>query len=225
MKTSASGRALIAACEGLRLSAYKDSVGVLTIGYGHTSAAGPPLVKVGMRLSGKSEADAILAVDLEKVEQQVSSRVSVPLDQHQFDALVSFTFNLGPGNLSRSTLLRKLNAGEYRSASNEFKRWNKAGGKVLRGLTTRREAERLMFIGDVEGALARVGAHTVIPDVEPTPQKEPRAAKQAGGGVVGAIAAGAVAGGAGMPWWGIVLIVLAAAAAGAAIVHFISKRG
>lgn len=144
MKTSDRGVALIKAHEGLRLTAYTDPVGVWTIGYGHTTAAGPPKVERGMKITDAG-ADAILRQDLAKFEGYVSSAVKVPLNQNEFDALVSFTFNLGPGNLRSSTLLKKLNAGDRAGAADEFLKWTKAGGKTLPGLVKRREAERALF--------------------------------------------------------------------------------
>ena len=144
MKTSDRGVALIKAHEGLRLTAYTDPVGVWTIGYGHTTAAGPPKVERGMKITDAG-ADAILRQDLAKFEGYVSSAVKVPLNQNEFDALVSFTFNLGPGNLRSSTLLKKLNAGDRAGAADEFLKWTKAGGKTLPGLVKRREAERSLF--------------------------------------------------------------------------------
>lgn len=143
MKTSPAGRKLIGQFEGLRLKAYQDSVGVWTIGYGHTSAAGSPIVFLGMEIT-EQEADRILSRDLEGAEKAVQAFVKVPLNQNQFDALVSFTFNLGPGNLAKSTLLRRLNSGDY-NVGNEFLKWNKAGGKVLSGLTKRRELEKQLY--------------------------------------------------------------------------------
>ena len=147
MRTSDKGIALIKRHEGLRLNAYPDIAhgwSRATIGYGHTSQAGPPTVKQGMAIT-EAEAERILRQDLIKFEGAVSALVSVPLTQSQFDALVSFTFNLGPGNLQSSTLLRKLNAGDYTGAAAEFPKWNKAGGKVLQGLVNRRADERRMF--------------------------------------------------------------------------------
>lgn len=144
MKTSDRGVALIKAHEGLRLTAYTDPVGVWTIGYGHTTTAGPPKVERGMKITDAG-ADAILRQDLAKFEGYVSSAVKVPLNQNEFDALVSFTFNLGPGNLRSSTLLKKLNAGDRAGAADEFLKWVRAGGKTLPGLVKRREAERALF--------------------------------------------------------------------------------
>lgn len=145
MITSAHGRDLITQREGKRLTAYKDSVGILTIGVGHTSAAGSPTVTAGLKITDK-ECDDILARDLHAVEKQVNDPVKVHLTQNQFDALVSFTFNVGGGAFKGSTLLKKLNAGDYAGAADQFLVWNKAGGKVLKGLTTRRESERKQFL-------------------------------------------------------------------------------
>src|SRR5271157_3947497 len=108
MKTSANGRKLIELYEGLYLHTYNDGVGVPTIGYGHTTAAGPPHVYYGMTIT-KDQADAFLAADLASVEAAVNHHVAVPINQNQFDALVSFDFNTGA--LARSNVLRALNMG------------------------------------------------------------------------------------------------------------------
>lgn len=141
MKTSERGLALIRQFEGLRLSAYQDSVGVWTIGYGTTRG-----VKPGQVIT-KSEADALLRADVQRFEVEVSRLVNVPVSQNQWDALISFTYNLGAANLESSTLLRLLNAGDYAGAAEQFPRWNKAGGKALKGLVSRRAAERALFLG------------------------------------------------------------------------------
>lgn len=127
--------------EGLRLEAYKCPADAWTIGYGHTLGVIPGDVIT------EKEAEILLAEDLEDAESAVNEYVKVKLNQNQFDALVSFVYNLGAGNFKSSTLLRKLNAGDYLGAANEFKRWNKAGGKVLNGLVRRRAAECNLFIG------------------------------------------------------------------------------
>ena len=139
METSQNGIELIKEFEGRRLVAYQDSVGVWTIGYGHTKDVWEE------RLIIKSTADRLLAEDLAEFEKYVDNLVEVPLTQNQFDALVAWTFNLGPTNLSESTLLKKLNAGDYDAVSSEMKRWNKAGGEVLEGLVRRRAAEATLF--------------------------------------------------------------------------------
>lgn len=145
MKTNAEGRALITQFEGCKLTAYVCPAGVLTIGVGHTSAAGAPRVTAGMRIT-QQEADAILASDLGRFEKAVTGAVRVPLTSNQFAALVSLAFNIGTGAFQSSTLVRLLNAGDTAGAAQQFARWNRAGGRVLRGLTRRREAERALFL-------------------------------------------------------------------------------
>ncbi len=137
---NAAGLNLIKDFEGLRLNSYRDAVGVWTIGYGHTSTAGP-----GQRITNE-QATALLRQDVATFEKAVSQAVSVPITNNQFAALVSFTYNVGSGALNNSTLLRRLNAGDTNGAANEFLRWNRAGGQVLAGLTRRREAERSLFL-------------------------------------------------------------------------------
>jgi len=137
---SAAGQQLIKKYEGLYLTAYKDPVGILTIGYGHTGSD----VKPGQRIT-QAQADQLLQGDVAIAEKAVRSQVKVPLTQGQFDALVSFTFNLGAGALKSSTLLKKLNAGDYAGAQAEFGKWVHAGGKVLPGLVARRQEEATMF--------------------------------------------------------------------------------
>ena len=139
VETSENGIELIKDFEGRRLVAYQDSVGVWTIGYGHTKTAHED------KLIIKSTADRLLAEDLAEFEKYVDTYVTVALTQNQFDALVSWTFNLGPGNLQESTMLKKLNQGLYAEVPDEMRRWNKAGGKVLEGLIRRREAEAKLF--------------------------------------------------------------------------------
>lgn len=129
--------------EGLRLEAYLCPAGVWTIGYGHTRG-----VKPGDKCT-KEQANDYLLDDLRDAENAVNVMVKSSLNQNQFDALVSFVYNLGSGNFKDSTLLRKLNERDYLGAANEFKRWNKAGGKVLNGLIKRRESEANLFIGVV----------------------------------------------------------------------------
>lgn len=144
MQTSERGLQLIREAEGLRLKAYRDSVGVATIGYGHTGRMSPPPVFANTSIT-RAEAEAYLLSDVKACEEIVRRNVAVPLTQGQFDALVSWVFNLGEGNLRVSTLLRKLNAGDYKGAAKEFERWVYAGEKVLPGLVTRRQAERELF--------------------------------------------------------------------------------
>lgn len=145
MNISNNGLNLIKQFEGCRLAAYQDSVGVWTIGYGWTQPVeGKPVAK-GMTIT-QQKADDLLTAGTKQFEDGVSRLVKVSISQNQFDALVDFAYNLGVGSLEKSTLLKKLNAGDYQGAADEFPKWNKAGGKVLAGLTRRREAERALFL-------------------------------------------------------------------------------
>lgn len=141
MKTSKTGINLIKQFEGTVLKVYKDAVGKDTIGVGHLIKSGESFTTLTQQ-----QAEDLLAKDLIQFEVGVTKAVKVPLKQNQFDALVSFSFNLGIGNLNSSTLLKKLNVGDYQGASSEFERWNKAGGVVLKGLTRRRLAEKELFL-------------------------------------------------------------------------------
>lgn len=139
MQISKAGLDLIKQFEGLYLKAYRCPAGVPTIGYGHTAG-----VAMGQTIT-QQQADDYLRRDVRQFERAVARLVTVPLTQGQFDALVSFAFNLGEGALAQSTLLRLLNAGDYAGAAAQFDRWNKAGGRVLPGLVRRRAAERALF--------------------------------------------------------------------------------
>lgn len=141
MRTSDNGLALIRRFEGLRLRAYKDSVGKPTIGYGTTRG-----VTMGMTITAE-RAEALLREDVQRFEGHLDRLVRVPLTQGQWDALVSWVYNLGPTNLEQSTLLRLLNASDYAGAAAEIERWVHAGGKRLEGLVRRRAAERALFEG------------------------------------------------------------------------------
>ena len=139
MKCSQGGLALIKKFEGCRLESYRCSANVLTIGYGHTGGV------LETDVITQDDADKLLEEDIAKFEKYVNDNVTVELNQSQFDALVAWTFNLGVGNLRQSTMLRKLNEGDYQSVPSEMNRWNKAGGKTLDGLIRRRKAEGLLF--------------------------------------------------------------------------------
>ncbi|WP_210523472.1 lysozyme [Pantoea ananatis] len=140
MQTSNKGMDLIKRFEGLKLEVYRDSVGIPTIGYGHTNG-----VKMGDVITCE-QADKYLREDLLVAELTINTNVKVKLTQNQFDALASFVFNLGSGNFVKSTLLKKLNAGDFAAAADEFGKWVNAGGKKLAGLVKRRAAEREVFI-------------------------------------------------------------------------------
>ena len=141
MKISQEGLSLIKKFEGCELEAYKCAAGVWTIGYGSTKG-----VEEGNTIT-QEEADKLLLDEMEEYEGYINDMVKVDLKQNEFDALVSWVYNLGSSNLSSSTLLQKLNTKEWDDVPNQIKRWNKAGGKVLQGLIRRREAEALLFEG------------------------------------------------------------------------------
>lgn len=141
--------------EGLELKEYIDSAGVRTIGYGHTNMTGnPPKVVPGLTIT-KEEAQKILEVDLVKYSNHVKRTVKVPLNSNQYGALVSFCYNVGPGNFSKSSVLRMVNAGRFDDVPSRLLRWNKAKNpktgklRVLRGLTRRRKAEGVLFLTPV----------------------------------------------------------------------------
>lgn len=144
MKISNKGIDLIKQFEGCKLTAYKCPAGVWTIGYGHTATA-----KQGMTIT-QAKAIELLRNDLARFEAGVNTYVKVQINQNQFDALVSFSFNVGTGALKTSTLLKKLNAKDFKGAADEFLRWNKSNGKVLAGLTKRREKERELFLTNID---------------------------------------------------------------------------
>lgn len=142
-RTNANGLLLIKSFEGLRLQAYRDAVGIWTIGYGTTRGVRP-----GMRIS-EAEAEKFLQADLTRFEQAINEAVAVPINDNQFSALVSFTYNVGSGAFRSSTLLKMLNQRHpLRNTADQFPRWNRAGGRVLAGLTRRRNAEKALFLGE-----------------------------------------------------------------------------
>jgi len=164
-KTPESAVNLVKSFEGIpdgdpttvNIDPYLDPVGIWTIGWGHA------IVYKGRFLRGEvdrvqakllypngltmAQCDQLIRADMMDAARDVEHLVKVPLTENQFAALVDFTFNLGAGNLEKSTLLRLLNAGDYAGAAAEFGKWNKAGGKILAGLVNRRERERQLFLG------------------------------------------------------------------------------
>lgn len=176
MKTSDTGRKFIGDYEGLSLVAYDDAYplthklqagdkvrGTLTIGYGHTSAAGAPKVFIGQTIT-KAQADSILAADLASVEADVSRLVKVPLNQNQFDALVSFHYNTG--SLGKASLLTYLNKGDYKEAANRFALYNKGRQNgalvVMSGLIRRRADEKKMFLSSTKPGVAAPVAAVIV---------------------------------------------------------------
>ena len=143
MKINEAGLNLIKQFESCRLKAYPDPATggePITIGWGHTGG-----VKLGDVIT-QAQADAWLLEDVAKFEQGVSELVKVSLSGNQYSALVSFAYNCGLANLKKSSLLRKLNAGDIMGAADEFPKWNRGGGRVLPGLVRRRKAERELFL-------------------------------------------------------------------------------
>lgn len=157
-RISKAGLELIQRFEGLRLAAYRDAVGVWTIGWGHTRTVRP-----GMKIT-RAEAEALLKEDVARFELCVESAVGRMINQNQYDALVSFAFNVGCSAMRRSTLVRKLRAGDELGAANEFGRWDKAGGRVLAGLTRRRAAERELFERNVTSESIGESGQAADPD-------------------------------------------------------------
>lgn len=146
MKTSEKGLQFIRREEGERLTAYADVIGVWTIGVGHTGTVdGKPVAK-GMVISTDKSRE-LLSADLSKFESAISRLVKVPLKQYEFDALVSLVFNIGETNFARSTLLKKLNANDFKGAAEQFLVWKNAGGRPVQGLLNRRKREKDMFNG------------------------------------------------------------------------------
>jgi len=156
MRTSQDGIDLIKGFEGCRCAAYHDSNGVPTIGYGHTAG-----VAMGMRIL-QEQADKYLADDLQEFERYVNKYVTIPLTQHQFDALVSFTYNLGPGTLFHSFLLTNVNAGFFGKAAENFLDYDHAGGVQVVGLTRRRQAESDLFLTPDDSVARPPGMATKI---------------------------------------------------------------
>ncbi len=139
MKISEDGLELIKKFEGCETTAYQDSVGVWTIGFGHTKG-----VEEGQTCSIE-DAESMLAEEMDEYEGYINNMVKVELQQHEFDALVAWVYNLGPTNLGESTMLKVLNGGQFDRVPDEMNRWTRAGGEILEGLVRRRQAESLMF--------------------------------------------------------------------------------
>ncbi|WP_038342573.1 lysozyme [Acinetobacter sp. A47] len=145
MTTSPVGINLITSFEDLKLTAYLCPANVWTIGFGTTVYPTGTRVKQGDKCT-EAQAKAYFTHDLKRFERAVNGSVGVPLTQNQFDALVSLTYNIGEGNFTSSTLLKMLNAGNYRGAADQFLVWNKSKGQVLNGLVRRRKVERELFL-------------------------------------------------------------------------------
>ena len=161
MKTSKRALQFIKDHEGLRLKAYKDAVGIWTIGYGHTSDAYFNVEK-GMEITN-AKANDLLRHDVEEAEAGIDNMLKEPLPNgNMYGAVVSLVFNIGLGAFRNSTLLKKLNKKDYNGAASEFSKWVKAGGKTLPGLVRRRAEEKALFMTPVDLENTNVGAKTDI---------------------------------------------------------------
>jgi GH24 family phage-related lysozyme (muramidase) len=144
MRVNDAGLKLIRAAEGFRGRAYRDAVGIWTIGYGHTSMAGPPAVHEGLTITAEA-GEKILARDVENFARGVEGALTVTLNDNEFSALVSFAYNVGLGNFRKSSVLKAANAGDREAVARRLQLWVKAGGKTLPGLVKRRAAEAQLF--------------------------------------------------------------------------------
>ena len=174
MRISERGIALLKQFEGLELEAYQDIAGIWTIGYGHTGGD----VEPGMRITER-EAEALLRKDLKSRENAVDRLVNVPVNQNEFDALVSFVYNVGISALGKSTALKRLNRGDRFGAADAITWWNKATvGGVLRpvmGLTRRRASEKALFLTPVNPPIVRepdnISENSRVTPVEDSPRR------------------------------------------------------
>lgn len=159
---------LIKEFEGFRAKAYLDPVGILTIGYGTTAAAGVGIKPaLGMTIT-EAEAERYLMAAVDKFAAQIAPKITRPINENEFGAFVSLAYNIGPGAFGKSSALRKFNAGDKQGAASAILLWNKAGGKVLPGLARRREAERALFLRPVN----RGSSTTPPPHVNETLKSE-----------------------------------------------------
>ena len=147
MKLSVEGLNLIKRFEGVRNRPYRCSAGLWTVGVGHLIGDGKSLPESWDRTFTEEEINALLVRDLSRFERGVGMYIKVPLRQHEYDALCSFAFNLGLGTLQRSTLRQKINRNDKEGAAKEILKYCRAGGKIIKGLQRRREAEYQMFLG------------------------------------------------------------------------------
>lgn len=164
---------LVKEFEGLRLKAYKDAVGVWTIGYGTTAAAGLGITpKAGMVIT-EAYAEALLLKGLEKFAVSIRPKITAPINENEFGAFLSLAYNIGPGAFAKSSALKKFNAGDKAGAANAILLWNKAGGKVLAGLTRRRGRERELFLTPVATPKPTTNPVVVVQKPREARQQEP----------------------------------------------------
>ena len=163
---------LIKEFEGFRAKAYLDPVGICTIGYGTTAAAGVGITpRLGMTIT-ETEAERYLMAAVDKFAAQIAPKITKPINENEFGAFVSLAYNIGPSAFGESSALRKFNAGDKQGAASAILLWNKAGGKVMRGLSRRREAERALFLRPVDQEPVKkipVIDHVVKPQLRENP--------------------------------------------------------
>jgi lysozyme len=152
LDVSNDGLATITFFEGMVLKSYKDAVGIWTVGIGHTAAAGPPIPRADLTIT-KEAAFNVLRGDCKITDEGIERLVRTDLEQYEFDALMSLTINIGVGGFGKSSVLRHLNAGNRLAAADSMLLWDKAGGRVLKGLTRRREKERNLFLTGIYPAI------------------------------------------------------------------------
>jgi lysozyme len=150
VRLSDKGSALIESFEGFRSCPYRDPVGVWTIGFGSTKGVGP-----GTPCVSRSQARARLKREVDEVYGAAVNNLGVPLNQNQFDALCSFVYNVGTGGIGDTKVGRALQTRSYRAAADHLLEWNRAGGRILEGLTRRRKAERELFLSEPKGFLTK----------------------------------------------------------------------
>tara|TARA_Y100001951_G_C11172505_1_gene201107 strand:+ start:194 stop:640 length:447 start_codon:yes stop_codon:yes gene_type:complete len=147
MRCNDAGIQIIKAFEGFRSEPYKCSADVSTVGFGSTRGFDNGPVRMDMEPVTREEAEELLRRDIRQTESAVGKLIKVALTENEFSALCSFCYNVGSGNLQRSSLRLKLNRNDRLGAADEFPKWRRAAGKILRGLVLRREAERILFMG------------------------------------------------------------------------------
>ena len=153
MRVNAETLALVKEFEGFKAKAYICPAGVLTVGYGTTNRAGLPGVNITRdTVVTEAKAEAWLLAGLDKFGASIRPMIKAPINENQYGAFLSLAYNIGPGAFAKSSALRKFNAGDIAGAADAILLWNKAGGKVMRGLQRRRSAERALFLKPVAAA-------------------------------------------------------------------------
>lgn len=207
MQMTEEGLALIRRFEGFRANAYRCPAGVWTIGYGHTSQAGPPAVRAGMQI-GEEEAARILRDDVQRFADEVGAVLAREVSVAQFSALVSFAYNVGMPAFRSSSVLKAVNAGRFGEVPARLRLWVKAGGRVLPGLERRRAAEAELFLSETPPQAGR--GVTGVPKSVEIERRLRHAGAVVGGTAVAVSLAHALPG-----WVSVVVFVVILLAAGA----------